>query len=102
MGTSPLGGIWGHLKARGNLLPGDWNNPKAHSRVWHLMPPVAGTLVESLGQSTYTWPPHVAACLSHGMEADLQEERVPVEQGRKHIALLCLALECDLLPYSFG
>lgn len=67
------------------------------------MLPVAGTLVESLGQSTYTWPPHAAACLSHGMEAGLQEkERVPVEQGRKHIALFCLALECDLLPNSFG
>lgn len=24
-GTAPLGGIWGHLKARGDLLPGGWN-----------------------------------------------------------------------------
>lgn len=67
------------------------------------MLPVAGTSVGTFSQNTYTWPPHVAACLSHGMEFGFQKrERDPVEQGRKHIALLCPGFECYLLPYSFG
>lgn len=68
------------------------------------MLPVTGTLIGILGQNTYTWPPHVAACVSHGMEAGFREREreSPMEQGRKHIALLHEGLECLLPPYSLG
>lgn len=36
--------IRGHLKAGVDLLAGGWSYLKAHSHVWHLTLPVAGTL----------------------------------------------------------
>lgn len=54
----------GHLKLGVTCWLGGWNTLKAHSCGWHLTLPEAGVLSWSVSQNTYTWLPHVAACLS--------------------------------------